>query len=260
MIVPQAKSPDICLSRSPGSADVAIWGALEQFHPSPPEVRYERILRIQGYSDLTRVRPVIRRTAEAMASTAQSLGEPAVAFRHVRVRSLDAGKLELQDGTTLQCEAFGRQLAGCTEVVPFVLTAGAAVSVRVVELVEAGDLLEGVLLETAGWLAIEDATRQFKSFLREASLGRGQRITSRMGPGYSYKMGNRTCMWALEEQPKLFGLLGEGELPVTLMQSCAMNPKMSRSGMYGIAPLLVTNSGSRAGNRRVPESTEGSTQ
>lgn len=256
MIISQAESQDARALRSPAGMHVAHEAASGQFQPTAPDVRHERILRIQGYSDLTRVRPVIRRTAEAMAAAARSLAQPSVAFQRVAVRSLDAGELVLQDGTALSCEAFARQFGGCTEVVPFVLTAGAALSARVVELAEAGDLLEAVLLETAGWLAIEDATRQFKTYLREASLARGQRITSRMGPGYSYRIGDRTCMWALEEQPKLFALLGGNELPVTLMQSCAMNPKMSRSGMYGIAPLPVTHSG---GKRHGPESTEGST-
>jgi hypothetical protein len=118
-----------------------------------------------------------------------------------------------------------------------VLTAGAGLSEKVVDLVESGDLLEGVLLETAGWLAIEDATRQFRTHLREESLRRKHRITSRLGPGYSYKNGNAMCSWPLEEQPELFSLFGEAALPVSLMRSCAMQPKMSRSGMFGIAPV-----------------------
>jgi hypothetical protein len=43
--------------------------------------------------------------------------------------------------------------------------------------------------------------------------------------------------WPLEEQPALFGLFGNAELPVSLMSSCAMSPKLSRSGLYGIRPL-----------------------
>ncbi len=208
------------------------------FAPKRAEVHADRILRIQGYSDLNRVRPVIRRTAADMAALASSLSEPGVAYRYVAIRELRDDGVELEhEGVTFHCEAFVRLLDGCTEVAPFVLTAGAGLSDKVIELVEDGDLLEGVLLETAGWLAIEDATRQFKTHLREESLRRKHRITSRLGPGYSYKHGEGTCMWPLEEQPALFAVFGDAPLPVSIMRSCAMQPKMSRSGMFGIAPV-----------------------
>ena len=240
---------------APARVEPLVSAGFELFRPAAPVIHFERILRIQGYSDLTRVRPMIRRAAEAMAATAASLSEPAVASRHVRVQAIQDDILELQGGVRLHCKAFGRQLGGCTQIVPFVLTAGAAIGERVMQLIESGELLEGVLLETAGWLCIEDATRQFKARLRERSMRRDRRITSRMGPGYSYKIANRMYMWPLEEQPMLFGLFGDAELPVTLMKSCAMSPKMSRSGIYGIAPLARASAVAPIRGRAVPEST-----
>ena len=219
--------------------------AVQLYVPGPPAIPCERILRIQGYSDLTRVRPVIRRAAEQMAAAAASLSEPVVAYRHVAVRTIDDALLETESGVQMHCKAFGRQLRGCTAIVPFVMTVGAAIPQRVIDLVERGDLLEGLLLETAGWLAIEDATRRFKTQLREDALARGRRITSRMGPGYSYKIAGRMHDWPLEEQPALFALFAGAELPVTLMASCAMSPKMSRSGLYGTAPVAPPTRGAR---------------
>ena len=90
--------------------------------------------------------------------------------------------------------------------------------------------------ETAGWLAIEDATRKFKVRLRGEALERGERITSRMGPGYSYKVAGRMHTWSLEEQRGLFALFEGAATPAQLMASCAMTPKLSRSGLYGLAP------------------------
>ena len=207
------------------------------FHPRAAVVSGDRILRIQGYSDLTRVRAAIRRAADAMAAIAGPLSAPCVAFRHVRIEANRPQALVVAGGLELHCRIFPRMLAGCTEIVPFALTVGEPLGQRIVELAEAGDLLEAVLLESAGWLCIEDATRQFKIGLREATLRRNRRITSRLGPGYSYKIDGETCDWPLEEQRALFALLGGARLPVSLMSSCAMQPKLSRSGMYGIAPL-----------------------
>ncbi len=205
--------------------------------PPASPVPSDRVLRIQGYSDLGRVRPAIRKAADAMALVASRLSQPEVAFRHVRIEAIADGTLRLEAGVQMRCAVFEQTLARCTEVVPFVLTVGARLGERVVRLADQGDLLEAVLLEAAGWLCIEDATRQFKSRLRLACAKNGQRITSRLGPGYSYKVAGESCMWRLEEQAALFAALGEASrLPVELMPSCAMQPKLSRSGMYGVAP------------------------
>jgi len=218
---------------------------LGRFQPSAPCVSSERVLRIQGYSDLTRVRPAIRRAAEEVAMLAMKLSEPSVAYRHVRIRAMFGETVVLDGGQRLNCAVFPRALRDCEEVVPFVLTVGGPISQRVIDFANAGDLLEAVLLETAGWLCIEDATRQFKGRLREACLEFGSRITSRLGPGYSYKVNGEICMWRLEDQVRIFRLLGEpDELPVSLLSSCAMLPKLSRSGMYGVGPADVTSSAS----------------
>jgi hypothetical protein len=207
------------------------------FAPAAPSVHPARILRIQGYSEHHRIRPAIVRAAQRMAELAPVLGEPSVAYSRVPIRGIRGDVLELQGGAQFHCPAFQRRLDGCSDVVAFALTAGRRLDARVIELAEAGDLLEALLLETTGWLCVEDATRQFKVHLRAEELRRGRRITSRMGPGYTYKVGNEMCMWPLEEQIALFGLFGDAEIPVSVMASGAMQPKMSRSGLFGTAPV-----------------------
>ncbi len=232
--------PTMPIGASATDAGLTERSELSYFFPPAGSVASERILRIQGYSDLTRVRPAIRRAADAMARVAGAMSEPRVAFRHVRIEAIRGDTLRLEGGGELRCAVFSRTLAGCFEVVPFVLTVGEPMGARVVELADAGDLLEAVLLESAGWLSIEDATRRFKEHLRAISLQRDRRITSRLGPGYSYKIGGETCLWPLEEQAAVFAALGDPErLPVSLMPSCAMLPKLSRSGMYGVGPLAA---------------------
>ncbi len=218
-------------------ATVAALDEHAVFVPRAPTVQFERILRIQGYSDLQRIRPAILKAAASMADLAPQLSTPKVAYRCMAIRSLLTGVLELEGGFQLHCKAFDRTLRGCGEVVAFVLTVGAELDARVIELVNAGDLLEALLLETTGWLCIEDATRQFKMHLRDQAMARDCRITSRLGPGYSYKIDNDVSPWTLEEQATLFATFRGAELPVSLMSSCAMQPKMSRSGLFGVAPL-----------------------
>jgi hypothetical protein len=214
----------------------AVSDGVEIYAPAPPVIQSDRILRIQGYSDLERVRPAIRRSAASMAALAPQLSSPSVGYRRIPIHAIRDDVLEVEGGVRFHCDAFARILHGCTEVAVFALTVGPRLDARVVELTDAGDLLDALLLETAGWLCIEDATRQLKVHLREEANARSHRITSRMGPGYSYKLDGQLCTWPLEEQIALFGLFDGAALPVTVMESSAMQPKMSRSGLFGIAP------------------------
>lgn len=191
---------------------------------------------MQGYANPERVRPAIARAAAEMARIAEAKSSPSVAYRFHAIQAIHADGLELQRGARLRSAAFESRLFGCTQVVPFVLSCGEPLGQAVVDLAEAGDLMEAVLLEAAGWLCVEDATRQFKDALRRQVDERGGRITSRMGPGYGYRVGSRQVDWPLEDQRELFALLEGGPLPVTLMPSCAMFPKLSRSGLFGVAP------------------------
>ena len=216
----------------------AVDSPLRHFQPSAPRVSVQQILRIQGYVDAGKVRPAIARAAQEMAFLAQSRCAPRVAYRFRVIEAMDAEGLELRQGLRLRSAAFESRLVGCSEVVPFVLSCGEPLGQAVVDLAEAGDLMEAVLLESAGWLCVEDATRQFKDALRQKVGTSGQRITSRMGPGYSYRLGSAEVDWPLENHPELFAALGDGELPVRLMPSCAMFPKLSRSGLFGVAPAL----------------------
>jgi hypothetical protein len=221
---------------------------IDLFVPQPPHIQAERVLRIQGYSDLRRVRPAIRQASESMAALAPTLSTSRVVYRRVPIRKIHGGLLELDVHCQLHCSAFDHILRGCTEAAAFVLTVGPKLDARVIELADQGELLDALLLETIGWLCIEDATRQFKVHLRQEALAKGRRITSRMGPGYSYKVDNAMSTWPLEEQALLFGLFGAADLPVSLMHSSAMQPKMSRSGLFGIAPLTSQSAGNSSGS------------
>lgn len=210
--------------------------AVHFFEPNAPVLNHEIILRMQRYANMSRVRPAIFGAAQEMARRAEKLTQPRIAYKFLRIQLLDAQGIQLESGARLSSPAFQSKLAGCVELMPFVMSCGTPLSQTIIDLAEGGDLLEAVLLETAGWLCIEDATRQLKEFVRSQAHERGYRMSSRMGPGYTYQIGAEQVQWPLEDHPAFFQLFGDAALPATLMSSCGMNPKLSRSGMYGIAP------------------------
>lgn len=197
------------------------------------EVPVGPLLRLQGYRDMARVRPRVREIATRMAALAGTLVAPETTYRRVRIGSCTPAALVLETGaetaTTFHGTEFAKVLGRCREVVVFVLTLGAGLDAETERFTANEEIVEALFLEMAGWIAVERVTRNFAGHL--ASLVRDENLapTRRLGPGY--------VDWPLEEQAALFGLLDGAPLPVRLLDSCAMIPKKSRSGLYGLRPL-----------------------
>ncbi|MEL6962884.1 MAG: hypothetical protein AAFO01_09020 [Pseudomonadota bacterium] len=195
------------------------------------------ILRIQGYRDLTKIRPVIRRAGASVAREAEQLFKPQVHYCTQGVMACEGSLLKLADGTTFENEAFQRLLKDPQYIAAFVLTMGSALDDAVVDCISADELLRALFLETAGWLGIEAATRSLAIQLRQEAKKHGLRLSPRLGPGYSYKLNGRSVLWPLEQQQTLFRLFANDEIKVQLLDSCAMIPKISRSGIFGFLPI-----------------------
>jgi hypothetical protein len=121
-----------------------------------------------------------------------------------------------------------RLLSRSAEALVFVLTIGTGVEDRAREMLAGNLLMEGVLMDTAGWAALEMVTRSLRLGLAAAERQHGRSLTPRTAPGYSD--------WGLEEQAALFQVFGEAALPVTLNEAACMFPRKSISGIFGIFP------------------------
>lgn len=209
-------------------------GGAAGFDAGPVTVRSDHILRIQGYTDLERVRRPIRKAAAEAATMAHEVTRGQVAFRRLPLRLAGTGALEVGGEQRFSCPAFDRFLAGSEQCMVFALTAGPAFDARIAQLVQQERPLEALLLDCAGWLSVEQVTRQFNQWLKRVAGREGLKPTRRMGPGYSYRIAEQTVHWRLEEQLALFELLGDEQDTVAVLESCAMLPKMSRSGLYGL--------------------------
>lgn len=204
------------------------------FTPRRISVRIDPMLRIQGYSDPLRVKPAIRNAAETVAATAERVFAPEVYYRRVPIKSCTDGLLVLETGTTFHSRAFSQFLGGCHQVIVFVLTLGSKLDQVAQNLTDNGQMLEALFLETAGWLGVEAATKSFSEHLRSQLRKQGCGLTRRFGPGYTYRSRADDSEWPLEEQKPLFALFQDQAISVRLLDSCAMIPKMSRSGLYGV--------------------------
>ena len=204
-------------------------GDCKTYDPPNSDISLDHVLRIQGYRDLSAVREDVRAIATAMTAKAVSLIVPTVTFRKVPVDSLEGDLLKLSTGVSLKAETFEQVLRHCDQVLPFILTLGEALDDEVGGMLDKGEIVEALFMETVGWLAIEKASRELAIHLQELLKKDGLCLTRRLGPGYKD--------WDLLEQRPLFELFSGTQLPVRLLESCAMYPKKSRSGLYGLRPV-----------------------
>ena len=207
--------------------------------PKALELRVDLVLRMLGYSDLDRVRPAVRSITKAVTERVEREAQPVIRFKRKAIKPSTDDALIVDADVVLHCEAFQKYLSGCDEIVAFVLTLGKSIDDVGAEYAAQDQLLEMFVLETASWLGIEQTTKQLAVHLRHIDGADGRRLSRRMTPGYAYKIGGKNCEWRLEEQRLLFKLFDQETLPVQLLSSCAMVPKMSRSGLYGLRPTTV---------------------
>jgi len=217
--------------------NILLSSAVQEWSCPPPVVDASRLLRVHKYTDPSKVRPVIVDAAKHAAVEALSLSAPTARYVILEIKSLKNGVLTLAGDHKFNCLAFDQHLENCQYLVTFVMTLGGRLDAKTMSLVEdVFEPLDALFLETAGWLTIEAATRKLAAKLRADAALDGWTTSLRMGPGYEYKLhdSGERVRWDLIQQQVLFELFGEASLPVELLSSCAMFPKMSRSGVYGL--------------------------
>ncbi len=204
------------------------------FVPAGLEIAAERVLRVLGYRQDAPASAQVRGTAQAMAELAVAAATPRAAYRRLAVAGCTPEGLVLSTGTRFRGPTFSAYLAGCDEVAVFVLSLGARFDSTQKNLVAAGKTLEAYVMDIAGWLGIEDATRLLKDRLDEEARREGLELTRRLAPGYTSRVGGQKVEWPLEDHPALFSLFDEAAPARLLEGSCAMTPKMSRTGLFGL--------------------------
>jgi hypothetical protein len=201
---------------------------VEEFRPPPSRLRLASILRFQRYRGLDSVEPPVLEVAQEMVALAERLVEPRVFFTSRAVDRLEATSLSLAGGPTFTGHCFAAHLTGTRDVICWVATLGPALDDRATELADGNALLEAVFLESAGWLAVEDALRDFRADLTSRLRPRRLRPGPRLGPGY--------LDWSLAEQAVFFSLFAGASMPVSINDACVMIPRKSISGLFGLIP------------------------
>lgn len=200
---------------------------IEELRLRPPHIDANLILRLHKYRRPERVAPPLREVARQMAALAQTLLEPRGWLRRARVRGVEPQGGVLLDGdVAFQSQALARRLDGAAEAVLLVLTIGSALERRAQTLMREERVVEGLLLDTGGWVAIDALLRDVRQVLAADARRRGYRLTARLAPGFAG--------WPLEQQRALLDAFGEDRVTVRLTESYMMRPGKSVTGVYGL--------------------------
>lgn len=122
------------------------------------------------------------------------------------------------------------QLKKAEKVALFICTIGDAVELQAKALMDEGHFLEGYTTDLIGSTAAEEVAERLHHQIKDEVAKDGLFVSNRFSPGY--------CNWNVEEQFKLFLLMGENGCGITLTDSALMHPIKSVSGLIGIGKTL----------------------
>lgn len=121
---------------------------------------------------------------------------------------------------TPDSKALMRHLCGASKIVALAVTLGVKIELRVDELLAAGELIRGYLLNAAATALIEQAADYVCAFCQKEFGARGMlSIGQRFSPGYAD--------WELTEQRLVLPMTGGEQIGITLNEACSLQPKKS---------------------------------
>jgi hypothetical protein len=148
----------------------------------------------------------VRQVADAVAAEASGLLAPEAALARAGQRRGPGGAVTIADAHRFHSRALARLLATAAEAYVVVLTLGEGIEARARSMLQEQLLLEGLLMDTAAWAAIELLIRDVRRLLIDRERPSGRRVTHRLGPGHRD--------WSVTEQAELLRV-GEVALPVS---------------------------------------------
>lgn len=144
------------------------------------------------------------------------------------------GTIQVNDISLATHKIITNQIKNADDMAIFVCTMGKGLSDWSQQLIQAGDMLEGYIVDTIGSVAVDLAMDIIQHDLGKKQKSVGIGITHRYSPGY--------CNWHVSDQQQLFKLLPADFCGIKLSSSSLMEPIKSISGIIGIGKNAVKGS------------------
>ncbi len=199
----------------------------------PLSLRTAEVLRRQGLGGVAKVRPEIKLLiGELLASLKKShLLEPAVAYEHYTVRSMNGSQISLEGDKALHGPLLPAIFAEAKELGAILCTIGSKLEKQATSYSKNGAALRGMTLDGIGSAAVDKLVSEVLRLIAAEVSSRGYEISSPVNPGMPG--------FPLTEQWNLLGLVKADEIGVRLTASGVLVPCKSTSMVIGIGPQMT---------------------
>ena len=199
----------------------------------PLSLKTRDVLRRQGFRGRSKVRPEIETLIrELLASLKKShLLEPAVAYKHYTVRSMNDSQISLEGDKALHGPLLPAIFPEAKELVVILCTIGPKLEKQVTDHSKNGAALKGMTLDGIGSAAVDKLVSVALRLIAAEVSSPGYDISSPVNPGMPG--------FPLTEQWNLLGLANADEIGVSLTASGVLVPRKSTSMVIGIGPQMT---------------------
>jgi hypothetical protein len=191
-----------------------------------PRIEEDKLGRLLGRKNQQNYSPALASNLQNWNERLDELLKPQISYMKRKIQKIENGCVYITEDLKFKSARLARSLKGSAEIVCFVATLGNDIEKKISELMDDNRLSESYILDSMGSVAVENLVDQFQKRIEAHSLKIGKSVTLRFSPGY--------CDWPITEQKKLFSLFDKRDFPVTLTDTCLMEPRKSVSGVFGV--------------------------
>lgn len=183
----------------------------------------QRTLANLGVSDQQDISPRLEGQIEEAIDRVLEAAEPDFLCRAYPMDPSE-GPIRVGSHVTFNSKALSTGLGWCNQAVAYVATLGPRVD-TVIDEAMADRRGLGLIVDTVASEAVEFLVDEIEQTVSDWLMPH-EAISLPFSPGY--------CDWPVDEQAKLFSLLPEEPLDISLLPTCLMTPRKTIAGLLGI--------------------------
>lgn len=198
----------------------------------------EEVLRYQGYSQKKVKIPnqSILQITEEEINRSYDLFMPQGIYSLIKIVDFASkGRINLENGLTFKFpNAIIRQLEGVSHFLLGVVTIGAVMEKKIVELFSQGEFPRALALDAVGTVAVEDFSRSVRKLARKEAEEQNFKTSRHFSPGYNG--------WEVSQQGVIFQSIPANNIGVRLSKGYMMLPQKSLSWAIGTGKEIMAPS------------------
>jgi hypothetical protein len=198
----------------------------------PLEIAGEDVWGVLGSKD--RVHDKLKDEVSEAVDTDYNIATPKAVFRTINVLEVGSNFVKLESDMEIRGKFISHLFGGAEKAIFIAATMGAELDRKISQLMENGDNIEAVILDSAGTAAAFNGFTHVLNYLMTRALPDGWKMGTCLRPGQTY--------WDITGQAMVFKALPAHLIGMELLESSFMKPQKSQSGIVPIGSQLHISS------------------